>query len=1052
MSPSLRVVVVAWLLASGTLQAAPPVTAIAYLEKAKLIAVGTRGQVTLHDRQSFAALETLGGQDERVTVIHDDGRHLFVASGVPGKSGVVRQYARGKNVPLRTVTAHTDIIYAMDDRKSFAFMATAGYDRTVKIWNTNSLNLEQMQPLKDHSDTVYGVAFHPNSELLATGSADRSIKIWDTAGGKRLFTLSESTDWVYAVAWHPDGKRLYGAGVDKSLRMWDVTKDGGKLVTSVFAHEAAVKHILIDSVGKQLFTVGEDRVIKSWDPLTLKERKTFPAQPETITAAALRADGKQLALGLFDGRTLFLDPETGKQVLPAKATEPKITSIEPNSFRRGQSIDAVVTGTDLDELVEFKQSDSLNREIKVQLLNAKSDTPTSRSIRVTLDRDQLLIGPAELKPIAVRGPLPPVRVWFDRFAPIPEVGSTDSPSSAMTIELPRTVVGTLDRSGDVDYFRFEAKAGDQLGVSLITPAPSAKFDPVLTLLGTDGEVLVERQAFVLGRVLPTDGVYTLALRDVEYRGGPELAYRLHVGPIPIVTGVFPLGVTKGQPTEVRMRGVNLPAIFSVPVSVTADQAVGTRRMAEQFLPHKPNGLVPQLPSLIVGEFPSVVHEGSETKLTALPHTVDGLLDRPGAVHRIRFPAKKGQRLMVEVEAARLGSALDSTLEILDAAGKPVPTAVLRCTAKAYTTFRDHDSNNPGIRLESWNDFGIDDFLYTGTQLMRIAELPKGPDDDCRFVAIDGKRVAHLGTTAQQVANGSAIYRIEKHPPGINFPPNGLPLFTLMARNDDGGPAFGKDSFLSFDPPADGEYVAVICDAAGAGSMDHAYRLTIREPRPAFAVRVSTVTPKVWKNGGITVGLTVTRTDEFQGPIRIRAVNVPAAFRIPDVVVEADQATTTAPIHDTGMPNPAQGSAAFEWVAEAEINGSTVSKRISGGTIAYAENPDLTTTVAEQTLTLMPGGETRLKVAIERKNGFTARVPLEVRGLPHGVRVMNIGLSGILIVPGQTDREIVLYAEPWVKPMSVPMTVLSRSERKGSEHAAPVVTLTVSAANAAMPKP
>ena len=286
MSQPLRVVVVALLAltAATAANAAPPVTAIAYLEKARLIAVGTRGQVTLHDRQSFAVLETLGGQDERVTSIADDGSHLFVASGVPGKSGFVRMYVRGKNTPLLTVAAHTDAVYAMSCRSNSAFLATAGYDRTVKVWNSNFLDVQHVKELKDHSDTVYAAAFQPNSDLLATGSADRSIKIWDTAEGKRLFTLSESTDWVYAVAWHPDGKHLYGAGVDKSLRMWEVTRDGGKLVTSVFAHEAAVKHILIDAAGKQLFTIGEDRIVKSWDPLTLKERKTFPAQPETITA------------------------------------------------------------------------------------------------------------------------------------------------------------------------------------------------------------------------------------------------------------------------------------------------------------------------------------------------------------------------------------------------------------------------------------------------------------------------------------------------------------------------------------------------------------------------------------------------------------------------------------------------------------------------------------------------------------------------------------------------------------------------------------------------
>jgi hypothetical protein len=56
--------------------------------------------------------------------------------------------------------------------------------------------------------------------------------------------------------------------------------------------------------------------------------------------------------------------------------------------------------------------------------------------------------------------------------------------------------------------------------------------------------------------------------------------------------------------------------------------------------------------------------------------------------------------------------------------------------------------------------------------------------------------------------------------------------------------------------------------------------------------------------------------------------------------------------------------------------------------------------------------------------------------------MNIGLNGILVLPGQTEREVVIYAELWVQPTERPIVVLSRSERKNTEHAAPTVVLRV----------
>ena len=59
--------------------------------------------------------------------------------------------------------------------------------------------------------------------------------------------------------------------------------------------------------------------------------------------------------------------------------------------------------------------------------------------------------------------------------------------------------------------------------------------------------------------------------------------------------------------------------------------------------------------------------------------------------------------------------------------------------------------------------------------------------------------------------------------------------------------------------------------------------------------------------------------------------------------------------------------------------------------------------------------------------FAGRVPIEVKGLPHGVRVLNIGLNGILITEREKSREVVLYAEPWVKPLERPIVVFARRE-------------------------
>jgi hypothetical protein len=104
--------------------------------------------------------------------------------------------------------------------------------------------------------------------------------------------------------------------------------------------------------------------------------------------------------------------------------------------------------------------------------------------------------------------------------------------------------------------------------------------------------------------------------------------------------------------------------------------------------------------------------------------------------------------------------------------------------------------------------------------------------------------------------------------------------------------------------------------------------------------------------------------------------------------------------------------------------------------------DIVTTTEQSDVTVRPGGEVRVTVKVERRNGFTGRIPVDVQGLAHGVRVLDVGLNGILVIPGETTRTFVIYAEPWVEPGQRPFVVFSRREGKPAEHAARSVMLHV----------
>jgi hypothetical protein len=290
--------------------------------------------------------------------------------------------------------------------------------------------------------------------------------------------------------------------------------------------------------------------------------------------------------------------------------------------------------------------------------------------------------------------------------------------------------------------------------------------------------------------------------------------------------------------------------------------------------------------------------------------------------------------------------------------------------------------------------------------------------------------------------GQPMYKVAIHPPGTAFPANGLPLVTLPWRNDDGGPGFGKDSRLVFDPPADGIYSVRVLDSRGEGSAAHAYRLTVRQPRPDFQVSFSPTAPVVFKGSAVPVRVSARRVDEFEGEILLKLTGLPPGFEAPETTIPAGENSTAFALWASGEVKLPEKRTPLILEARALVGGKEVVRSAEGGLPGLVESGDLITTTEQAEVTVRPGGEVKLTVKVERRNGFKGRVPLEVQGLPHGVRVLDVGLNGILITEAESVRTFAIYAEPWVEPTTHPFLVFARREGKGGEHAARSVLLRV----------
>jgi WD40 repeat protein len=74
--------------------------------------------------------------------------------------------------------------------------------------------------LRGHTEFVKNVAFSPNSEWLATAGVDGRVKIWNTAGGVEVHTLVGHWQSVDDVAFAPDGRTLASIESRTCVKLW----------------------------------------------------------------------------------------------------------------------------------------------------------------------------------------------------------------------------------------------------------------------------------------------------------------------------------------------------------------------------------------------------------------------------------------------------------------------------------------------------------------------------------------------------------------------------------------------------------------------------------------------------------------------------------------------------------------------------------------------------------------------------------------------------------------------------------------------------------------
>ncbi len=124
------------------------------------------------------------------------------------------------------------------------------------------------------------------------------------------------------------------------------------------------------------------------------------------------------------------------------------------------------------------------------------------------------------------------------FGNVLEVEPNNTPAEATKTDAPLPVAfnGIIEKAGDIDFFRFTAKAGQTFDVRCVARGVRSPLDPVLKIYKGDGAGIAENDDVggpdsQLRWAAPADGEYLVSVRDHLGKGGAEYVYRVEFRPV-----------------------------------------------------------------------------------------------------------------------------------------------------------------------------------------------------------------------------------------------------------------------------------------------------------------------------------------------------------------------------------------------------------------------------------------------------------------------------------------------------------------------------------------
>lgn len=202
---------------------------------------------------------------------------------------------QGNQVVRQRLTGHTEPLRTCHFSPNGEWLATAGDDATIRLWNVAPNQPDQCFVIQAGGE-VQQVQFSPDGSWLAA-AVGNVVQIWETSGEFALVrTLSGHEGDVSTVAISPDGKQIASAGWDTSIRIWD--RERGICYARLDGHDDRINRLNYFPQSSRLISAGRDGTLRIWNTTTFEVLNIITAHSTNgIDGLALNQHGTILVTG-----------------------------------------------------------------------------------------------------------------------------------------------------------------------------------------------------------------------------------------------------------------------------------------------------------------------------------------------------------------------------------------------------------------------------------------------------------------------------------------------------------------------------------------------------------------------------------------------------------------------------------------------------------------------------------------------------------------------------------------------------------------------------------